>query len=295
MRVTATWVFRALWVVLPLTAGPALAGGLDDQPGISGVTGEVVAWGVWAGVLVAALVPSTVSLTVCRVLAPAVAVATTWGAIVDAGGDVGDVDALAVAGVAMATATAVSVMAPRLGDQFVDGSSYGPERRFALRVPGPVLFGPIELTWLLAVAGPLAGPLLLAGEQWVAGGIALVVGLPLAWFAWRSLHTLSRRWLVFVPGGVVVHDPLSVTESVLLPRARIARLAPAPADTDAYDLTRGAAGLALQVDLHEPLPVSVYRPRATAPETATVERLLFTPTLPAEVLAAAGERRIPLS
>ena len=290
----ATWAFRALWMVLPLVAGPALAAGLDDRAGAVGLVGAILVWGAWAGVLVAALVPSTVSLTICRVLAPAAAVATVGGAAVAAGGDVGEVRSLDVVGVLTATAAAVVVMAPRLGDRFVDGSSYGPERRFALRVPAPVLFGPVELSWLLAVAGVVTGPLLLAGEQWVAGGLALVVGLPLAAFSWRSLHTLSTRWLVFVPGGVVVHDPLSVTESVLMPRTMVARLGPAPADTDAYDLTRGAAGLALQVDLTEPLPVSVYRPRATAPETATVERLLFTPTLPAEVLDAAEERRLPV-
>lgn len=290
----ATWVFRALWVVLPVVAGSALAAGLDDRSGAVGVVGAVVVWGTWAGVLVAALVPSTVSLTVCRVLAPAAAAAVVWGAAVDADGAVGDVRALDVVGVLVATAAAVAVMAPRFGDRFVDGSSYGPERRFALRVPAPMLFGPLELSWLLAVAGLVAGPLLLAGEQWVAGGIALVVGVPLAALSWRSLHTLSTRWLVFVPGGMVVHDPLSVTESVLMPRTMVAHVRPAPADTDAYDLTRGAAGLALQVDLTEPLPVSVYRPRTKVPETATVERLLFTPTLPAEVLDAAEERRLPV-
>ena len=294
MRVSSAWVFRALWVVLPLVAGPAVAGALDDRSGLVGPVGAVLAWGTWAGVLVAALVPSTVSLTVCRVLAPAAAVATVGAVAVVAGGDLADVTALDVVGLLVATAAAVVVMAPRLGDQFVDGSSYGPERRFALRVPAPVLFGPVELSWLVAVAGVVTGPLLLAGEQWVAGAVALVVGLPLAWFAWRSLHALSTRWLVFVPGGMVIHDPMSVTESVLMPRNMVAHVGPAPAGSDASALTRGAAGLALQVDLTETLPISVYRPRSRTPETATVERLLFTPTLPAEVLDTAEERRLPV-
>jgi hypothetical protein len=192
-------------------------------------------------------------------------------------------------------AAAVVAMAPSVGDAFVDGSSYGPERRFALRVPAPVLLGPIELTWAVALAGVLTGPLLLAAEQWVAGVAALLVGLPLAFWAVRSLHALSRRWLVFVPGGLVIHDPLTVTESVLMPKTMVAHLGPAPADTDAYDLTQRAAGLALQVDLTEPLPVSLYRPRAERAETATVERLLFTPTRPAHVLDAAEERRLPVA
>ncbi len=295
MRVSSTWVFRVLWVVLPLVTGPALAAALDDRSGSVGPVGAVLAWGAWAGVLVAALVPSTVSLTACRVLAPAAAVATVGGVAVEAGGELGEVTALDVIALLVATAAAVVVMAPRLGDQFVDGSSYGPERRFALRVPAPVLFGPVELSWLFAVGGAVTGPLLVAGEQWVAGAAALVVGLPLAWLSWRSLHALSTRWLVFVPGGMVIHDPLSVTESVLMPRNMVAHVGPAPAGTDAYDLTRGAAGLALQVDLTDTLPISVYRPRSRTPETAAVERLLFTPTLPAEVLDTAEERRLPVA
>jgi hypothetical protein len=122
-----------------------------------------------------------------------------------------------------------------------------------------------------------------------------VVGLPAAWLASRSLHTLSRRWLVFVPGGMVIHDPLSLTESVLMPRTMIDHLGPAPADTDAYDLTQRAAGLALEATLREPLPISLYKPRVRQPLTANVERLTFTPTRPAAALDAAEERRIPIA
>lgn len=297
MRVNPTWVFRALWVVLPVAAGPALGDALDGRSGPVQLVASVALWSAWAAVLVASLVPSTVSLTVLRVLAPAAGVATVWAVAVAVGtdADLGEIDLADVAGLIVSAAVAVVAMAPSIGDTFVDGSSYGPERRFTLRVPAPVLLGPLELTWAVLVAGTVTGPFLLAAEQWVAGAAAVVVGLPLAFWATRSLHALSRRWLVFVPGGLVIHDPLTVTESVLVPKTMIAHLGPAPADTDAYDLTQRAPGLALQVDLTQPLPVSLYRPRADRPETATVERLLFTPTRPAHVLDAAEERRLPVA
>lgn len=295
MRVNATWAFRGLWVVLPVAAGPALGAALDGRNDTVALVASVILWLGWAAVLVASLVPSTVGLTVLRMLAPAAGVATAWAVVVGTDADFGEVGVGDVVGLVVTAAAAVVAMAPSVGDAFVDGSSYGPERRFALRVPAPVLLGPLELTWAVALAGVLTGPLLLAAEQWVAGVAALLVGLPLAFWAVRSLHALSRRWLVFVPGGLVIHDPLTVTESVLMPKTMVAHLGPAPADTDAYDLTQRAAGLALQVDLTEPLPVSLYRPRAERAETATVERLLFTPTRPAHVLDAAEERRLPVA
>lgn len=295
MRVNATWAFRGLWVVLPVAAGPALGAALDGRNDTVALVASVILWLGWAAVLVASLVPSTVGLTVLRMLAPAAGVATAWAVVAGTDADFGEVGVGDVVGLVVTAAAAVVAMAPSVGDAFVDGSSYGPERRFALRVPAPVLLGPLELTWAVALAGVLTGPLLLAAEQWVAGVAALLVGLPLAFWAVRSLHALSRRWLVFVPGGLVIHDPLTVTESVLMPKTMVAHLGPAPADTDAYDLTQRAAGLALQVDLTEPLPVSLYRPRAERAETATVERLLFTPTRPAHVLDAAEERRLPVA
>ena len=77
-------------------------------------------------------------------------------------------------------------------------------------------------------------------------------------------------------------------------RARIAALGPAAADSTAYDLTQRAAGLALEVTLTEPLAVSLYTPRSRTPRTEAVGALLFTPTRPAHVLAAAEERHLPV-
>jgi len=294
VRVDTTWVFRVAWAVLPLAAGAAFADALDLRSQAVRTLATVVLWVAWVAVLAASLVPSTVSLTAIRVVAPAGAVAAAWSVTI---GDSGapSVSATDVAALLVTTVAAVVVMAAGIGDRFVDGSSYGPERRLTLRVPAPVLLGPLELTWLVLVAGTLAGPFLLASRQWVAGGIALVVGFGAAFLAVRSLHTLSRRWLVFVPGGMVIHDPLSLTESALMPRTMIDHVGPAPADTDAFDLTQRAAGLALEVALVEPLPLSLYKPRVHEPLTATVERLVFTPTRPAAALDAAEQRRIPVA
>ena len=109
---------------------------------------------------------------------------------------------------------------PTTGDVLLNGSSYGHERRLPLRVPGPVLLGPLVLAWAAIVAPLVAGPLLLAARAWIAGAAVLVLGLPLAAVGVRSLHGLARRWLVLVPAGLVLHDHQALVEPVLFPAAR---------------------------------------------------------------------------
>jgi hypothetical protein len=124
------------------------------------------------------------------------------------------------------------------------------------------------------------------------GVLALAAGLPATWWGARVLHSLARRWLVFVPTGVVVHDPLTLTDPVLLRRGVVRSLGPAPADTDALDLTGGASGLALEVRLNEPVAlVPVARGRRPA-EVTDVDALLVTPSRPGRVLAEARRRRL---
>jgi hypothetical protein len=178
-----------------------------------------------------------------------------------------------------------------VGELFVNGSSYGDERRLPLRPPALLLLGPVPLAWAVCVAGVVAGPLLVADGRWLVGVPVTLAGLALAAGAARALHGLARRWLVLVPAGLVVHDPLTLVEPVLCTRRLVARLHAAPADTTALDLTAGARGLALQVDLTEAVPAARRQP---AGEPVELVSFLVAPSRPGETLRAAGGRRLPV-
>ncbi|MEO1063278.1 MAG: hypothetical protein AAFZ07_17830 [Actinomycetota bacterium] len=278
------WALRVIWFVL----GPVLAGTVGEafeafsRP--VGVVAVILVWVGWAVGLLAVLVPSPLGLTAIRVAAPAGLGAAALSALSN------DADPLALA---LASIAAVVALSAPLGDDFVDASSYGPERRLPLRVPGPLLLGPIPLAWLALVAGTTVGPLLLAGRAWVAGVIVTAVGLPLAAVAARALHQLSRRWIVYVPGGVVIHDHMAVLDPVLCRRNVLQAMTGALADTEATDLTLGALGSAVEILLSQPVD---YVPAAGRRRTVELERsraFLVTPTRPGRALELADEHRVP--
>ena len=275
---------RALWASMPWSVGSLLGKALDGTSGTFGATAAAGAWAAWALGLTALLVPHTVSLTAARILAPGVLAAACWATVHD-----GPSVAAAVALTCGATA-AVGAMSPMVGARFIDATGYGHERRLALRAPAAVLAGALAPTWALAVGGTAAGPLLWAAGHRVLGPLLTAIGLPLAAAGVRALHGLARRWLVFVPAGVVVHDRMALAEPTLFRRPVIASLGPALAGSEARDLTLGAAGLVFELRLAEPLPVTPAR-SGGAPEK--VEALLLTPTRPAAVLTEARNRRIP--
>lgn len=280
---------RAAWAILPLAVGPALGAALDERARAIALAGSGLAWGLWAVVLVAVLVPRAMSLTALRIAAPLALGAANWAAVA------GPQDASDVVGVTWAAITALVAFAPTTGDCFINGSSYGDERRLPLRPPGALLFGPLELTWAATVAAPLGVPLLLAAEQWVAAGSLAVVGIPATVLGVRALHGLSRRWIVFVPAGVVLHDLHAMVDPVLFPRRAIGRLGPAPAeDHGALDLTRSALGLALEVELTEPTELAPRRSDGTV-QLEHAQRVLFTPTRPGAVLTEAARRGIAVA
>ena len=189
--------------------------------------------------------------------------------------------------------TVVTVMSllPWTGDVMINGSAYGSERRMALRPPASLLLGPIELVWLIVFAGLVTGPLLLAAGRWVVGAGAVLVGAALVWLGGRSLHQLARRWIVFVPAGFVVHDYWVLAESILMRRADIEALGPAPAEpNEALDLTAGARGLALLAQLSDETPLALRGRKAIT--TETTHQLLFTPSLPGAVLQEARVRGV---
>lgn len=292
-RPAASLPTRIAWVILPVAMGPALADALEGSSRPVAVAGSLLAWITWAAVLVAVLLPRTVSLTVVRTAAPAALVTASWSALVGAR------DAADVVAVAWASVTVVVVFAPAVGDWFVNGSSYGDERRLPLRPPVALLLGPLPLTWLATVAPSVGVPLLLAAHQWIAGAALAALGLPSAFVAARALHGLSRRWLVFVPAGVVLHDLHTMVDPVLFPRASIKRMGPSgatvqgPTAGGSLDLTGGALGVSIEIELQEPAEVAPRRKdrRVQVEEVAGVR---FVPTRPGAVLAEAARRKLPV-
>ena len=281
------WVLRAGWLALPLATGPAVGAWLRHHGDDLRLAAQIELWLAWAGGLVAMLVPHPLSLTATRLLAPA-GVAVTVGAAASNRPSV----AAGLAAVAVSLLVAGLVYLPEAGTAFVNGAAYPNERRYLLRVPGPLLFGPLELAWVLVVGVPAAGGLLIGGHHWVLGPVVLAIGLAPALLAARSVHGLSRRWVVFVPAGLVLHDPIGLADPVLFEREVIRSVHPALAGTEALDLTQRAAGLALELDLRQPVMLAVSRPGTSTGKPASPDRVLFTATRPGAVLATAAERRI---
>ena len=284
--VHSAWPVRVAWLALPLVAGPALSDALAEASRPVQLVAGIGIWGAWAAALVATLVPTTVSLTALRLAAPS-AVAATLVALVTDGAH-----AATVAGLAGALVVALVALAPETAEAFVDGSSYGDERRLPLRTPAGLLLGPVELAWAAVAVGVAAGPLLLAARQWVTGAVALALGAVAAVWGVRVLHTLARRWLVFVPTGIVLHDPLILLDPILVRRSQVASFGPARAGSPAVDLTGGASGLALELRVTDPLELLPVGARRGATDLVEADAVLVTPSRPGRVVAEARRRRV---
>ncbi len=279
------WPLRVLWILVPVTTGALLDDALAGRVASFRHGATALFWSAWAVTLVATLVPRNRSLTAVRLVMPACAAMALWCSAVVS------IDATAVAGVVVALAAGAASLVAPVGEEFVNGSSYGDERRMLLRPPATLLVLPVPLAAIAVVVGVLGGALLLLAHVWIIGAVAVAVGVPVAVVATRALHQLARRWVVFVPAGFVLHDHLALREPVLFPRGDIVNVGPAPADTRATDLTAGAAGLALQVDFAVPVSVSPTT-GADEVEMVGITQFLVMPSRPGHLLAEAERRRI---
>ena len=282
------WPLRVLWLVLPLLAGPGFSAMLDGRSSAVATVSETGLWSMWFAGFVALLAPSTVSLTVLRFVAPSLAASALYGTIA-----LGDWNTSTIGAIGATVVSVIAVMLPTTGDPMVNGSSYGPERRLALRPPAALLFGPMQLTWLVMFGATAAGMLFIAAERPLVGAPLLLLGVAACWRGGRSLHQLSRRWIVFVPAGFVIHDYWSLAETLLIQRRDIASLGPAPLDKgELLDLSGGAMGLALLVETKDKVPLALRAAKSV--ETFSAYRIVFTPTLPGRLLHEARVRGIAI-
>lgn len=284
MQTWLPWILRLAWVATAAAGWTALVEATDDR---SDPVRAVGTWGptaIWVLGVAAMAVPAVATLTATRVIVPlAVPVA-----IVAAAGGAGAVAAGAFVAIAIAAATIA--LSADVGRAFVQASAYGAESRFPLRAPvGFVTAG--VLAWVVWAALLVAGPLLLAAGSWYVGAPLTVLAVVGTIGLTRRWHLLSRRWLVLVPAGLVVHDPVVLGETIMLPTGQIAGVGLAPAGTEALDLSGPAAGHAVEVRCAEMitalLPATKERPTGKAMH---VRSFLVTPTRPGRFLDDAAGR-----
>ena len=137
----------------------------------------------------------------------------------------------------------------------------------------------------------MAGLLLLATRTWVAGAVCTVAGVGLVLVFVPRLHRLTRRFVVLVPTGFVVHDHLLLADTAMFRKAQVAALALAPADTEAADLTGRTVGNALEVSLRDPGQVRVAGTLQQRQGRAVeIRAFLVAPSRPGRLLVEAAAR-----
>jgi hypothetical protein len=272
---------------MPVTTGSAFADATQGWSTGPARLAAILLWVTWAAALFALFAPRPWGLTLARVVAPcAFACAVLSSASTSAASA-----ALAIAGSGIAAILALS--AP-VASATANALAYGDEQRFPLRIPLPLLLGPLPGAVLLVGLGATSGPLLLADGRYAVGALATVVGLPVAALLVRALHPLACRWFVLVPAGIAIADPLTLTEPVLVRREHIAslrRTAVSALPPDALDLRLGTLAGGIVIDLSEPVEFGRRRGRANA-EVVT-PRLLAVAVVRADAaIAQARTRRI---
>ena len=283
------WFLRAIWISLPVAAGGVFADAIAPWPDGPRIVAAALAWVGWTIVLFATLVPRPPAITVTRFGMPlafgvAVAVAITGRGPA----------AVAAAAIVLTAAAVVLGTRGEFARLCAQGAAYGDEERFPLKVPPAVTFPISPVAIAIVGAAVIVGPLLLANRSWVPGAIVIAIAGPAAFFVVRLVHQLARRWVVLVPAGLVVADPLTMTDPVLFPRARIMGLGPADPSRSppegACDLRLGASYGSCALLLTDDADI-VRRVRSKG-ETIRADLLLVTPTAAARLLERAKAHRI---
>ena len=285
------WLLRLVWCTLPLAAGPAVGDALSGWASRPQVVALSLCWLAWGAGIVATLAPRPAGLTFLRTLAPAfavLAIATTT---------TGSTTGLVGWGAVVATlVTAALVADDALAAACANGVAYGDERRYPLRTPPALFLGPLPLVRMLVVVGVTAGPLLLADGRIVVGLVASVAGVAAVFFGSRALHGLSRRWMVLVPAGVVIADPLTLADPTLFVREHVRSLRAAdptaPIAPSALDLRLGATWGTLVVTLDEEVDLLRSARGRHGGQTVHAGTLLVAVSRRDDLLVAAAQRRV---
>jgi hypothetical protein len=279
---TGLWGPRILWLAVGITGAWSIGGALDGRSAAVRTTVAICAWLLWGIGVVALVVPSTLGLTVMRMVSAVACGAAILGWVYGAPPASGAVF------VACTLICGLLVGGAEFGRRCAQASAYGDEQRFLLRPPAPFVL-PICIAGVVWTAAVLAAPLLVASRHWISGGLVAVFAVLTTAFLLPRFHALSRRWFVLVPAGVVVHDRVVFAETLMVPRVDLVGIELALEGTEAADFTGPAAGHAIEITMRLMSTILLAPTKAAPRGTALhVKSFIVAPTRPGAVLRAHG-------
>jgi len=283
------WVARLAWLLVAVLGGTALEVAVAERSTAVRWVAAVGCWSAWGVVMAALAIPAVRSLTAARLLAPLSLVVSLVVAVTGiAATDLAQL-------VLPAVVACAAIFTSAVGRQFVQASSYGDEERLPLRFPLAAGSAAI-ITWALWAPTIVLGPVLLAAQNRVSGAILTVIGVVGGVLLTPRWHRFSRRWLVLVPAGLVVHDPVVLADTVMVRSNQLVGLRLAPAGTEAADLTGPASGYAIEVQTSETVTtVFAFTPQEPNGRAIHMTGFLVSPSRPGEALRSAAARGIPVN
>ena len=274
-------MLRILLSCLPFI-GAGVGGLLDDRSAAVQVTGTTLAWAVWGTVVIASFISHPITLTVLRIGTPVV-VGFMILDIFNQG-----TSGAQVIRVAVSIAVLLLSFSAEIGSIYVQGGAYGDEKRFALRPP-VVLIAPILLSTLVADLSIISLPLLIAAKNWTVAAVSLAGLYVSAKNLLPRIHLLSRRWLVFVPAGVVVHDEIVLSTNLMIRKQELSHIQLARDNSAAADLSALTWGVPLEFSFNKPLDISLTSIGAKHLNTLSAihaQSVLIATSRPGSVLSA---------
>ena len=277
MTPVVVWASR-LSVIATGLAVPLLNNALRQMSSLTGISSTVGIWLLWSIALLCTLVPSSSALTAIRLALPTIFVIVAAAAVA-----IGISSGVAAA-LAISLQASLLIFSGDIGDSFVQLAAYGDERRYLLRCPPAMLLVQV-LSWLVWLTLTIVAINLLASDALILGAIVAIVALLLAIVLPRRFHRFSRRWLVSVPAGLVIHDHVVLAETAMFMNNAVIEVGIDLAPSEAADLSGKCSGVGLLIALKDfDTVVLAATPKTPGGSAIHVKSMRVCPTRPGRAI-----------
>jgi hypothetical protein len=277
MTPVVVWASR-LSVIATGLAVPLLNNALRQMSSLTGISSTVGIWLLWSIALLCTLVPSSSALTAIRLALPTIFVIVAAAAVA-----IGISSGVAAA-LAISLLASLLIFSGDIGDSFVQLAAYGDERRYLLRCPPAMLLVQV-LSWLVWLTLTIVAINLLASDALILGAIVAIVALLLAIVLPRRFHRFSRRWLVSVPAGLVIHDHVVLAETAMFLNNAVIEVGIDLAPSEAADLSGKCSGVGLLIALKDfDTVVLAATPKTPGGSAIHVKSMRVCPTRPGRAI-----------